>query len=67
LRVAWFARLHNIVLAARCWVLDRVMPLREAALLRLRASVARAGWLGHRFQHLRVRLAVGLAGAWPKV
>ncbi len=66
LRVAWFARLHNAVLAARCWVLDRVKPLREAALHRLRACVARAGWLGNRFQHLRVRLAVGLADAWPK-
>jgi hypothetical protein len=66
LRVAWFARLHNAVLAARRWVLDQVMPLREAALHRLRASVARTGWLGNRFQHLRVRLAVGLVGAWPK-
>jgi hypothetical protein len=67
LRVAWFARLHNAVLAARGWVLDRVMPLREAALRRLRMSVARAGWIGRRFQQLRLRLAVGLANAWPRV
>ena len=66
LRVAWFARLHNSVLAARRWVLDRVAPLREAALSRLRATVARVGWLGRRFQHLRIRLAVGLDNAWPK-
>jgi hypothetical protein len=66
LRVAWFARVHNSVLTARCWVLDRVKPLRDAALHRLRMSVARAGWLGHRFQRLRVRLVIGLDRAWPK-
>jgi hypothetical protein len=67
LRVAWFARLHNGVLAARRWVLDRVLPLREAALHRLRTSVARAGWLGRRFQDMRMRLAIGLLdNAWPK-
>jgi hypothetical protein len=66
LRVAWFARLHRGVLAARHWVLERVKPMREAALRHLRASVRRAGWLGRRFQHLRVRLAVGLDSAWPK-
>jgi hypothetical protein len=66
LRVAWFARLHHSVLAARRWVLDRTRPLREAALRRLRASVARTGWLGRRFQHLRMRLAAGLDSAWPK-
>jgi hypothetical protein len=66
LRVAWFARVHNGVLAARRWVLDRIMPLREAALHRLRTSVARAGWLGRRFQELRIRLAIGLGSAWPK-
>jgi hypothetical protein len=66
LRVAWFARLHDGVLAARRLVLDRVVPLRAAALRRLRSSVARAGWLGHRFQELRMRLAVGLDNAWPK-
>jgi hypothetical protein len=66
LRVAWFARVHTGVLTARRWVLDRVVPLREAALHRLRMSVARAGWLGRRFQHLRMRLAVGLDSAWPK-
>jgi hypothetical protein len=67
LRVAWFARVHNSVLAARRWVLDRVMPWHEAALRRLRATVARAGRTGQRFQHLRTRLAFGLASAWPKV
>jgi hypothetical protein len=66
LRVAWFARAHNGVLVARRWVLRRVVPLREAALLRLRASVARAGWLGRRFTNLRMRLAVGLDNVWPK-
>src|SRR4029077_8155209 len=66
LRVAWFARVHNAVLAARRWVLDRLLPLREAALRRLRATVARAGWLGQRFQHLRTQLAFGLGSAWPK-
>jgi hypothetical protein len=66
LRVAWFARLHHAVLAARSWVLDRVRPMREAALRRLRASIAGTGWLGRRFQRLRLRLANGLANAWPK-
>ena len=66
LRVGWFARAHNAVLIARRWILRRVVPLREAALSRLRASVARAGWLGRRFMHLRMRLAVGLDNAWPK-
>ena len=66
LRVAWFARVHNSVLCTRRWVLSRIVPLREAALLRLRASVAGAGRLGRRFQRLRARLAMGLAGAWPR-
>jgi hypothetical protein len=66
LRVAWFTRVHNTVLAARRWLLCRIVPLRDAALHRLRRSVARAGWPGGRFQRLRVRLVVGLAGAWPK-
>jgi hypothetical protein len=66
LRVAWFARVHNSVLAARRWVLDRVAPLRDAAMERLRRSVANAGWLGLRFQRLRMRLVVGLDNAWPK-
>jgi hypothetical protein len=66
LRVAWFARLHHNVLAARRWVLDGVRPMREAALRRLSASVAGAGWLGRRFGRLRMRLAVGLDRAWPK-
>jgi hypothetical protein len=66
LRVAWFARVHNTVLAVRRRVLDRVAPLRETALRRLRASVARAGWLGQRFQRVRTRLAFGFANAWPK-
>jgi hypothetical protein len=66
LRVAWFAQLHHGVLAARRWVLDRVRPMREAALRRLSESVANAGWLGRRFRRLRLRLAVGLDGTWPK-
>jgi hypothetical protein len=66
LRVAWFARLHHGVLAVRGCVLDRTRPLRDAALRRLRASVARAGWMGRRFQHLRMRLAAGLDSAWPR-
>jgi hypothetical protein len=66
LRVAWFARLHHVVLAARGWVLDRVRPMRQAALRRLRASVAGTGWLAPRFQRVRLRLANGVAKAWPK-
>jgi len=66
LRVAWFARLHRCVLAARLWVLERTRPMREAALRRLQASVAGTGRLRRRFQRLRMRLAVGLDNAWPK-
>jgi uncharacterized membrane protein YciS (DUF1049 family) len=66
LRVAWFARLHHTVLAARNWILDRTRPLREAALRRLTASVAGSSWLRRRFLRLRLRLAAGLASAWPK-
>jgi hypothetical protein len=66
LRVAWFARLHGRVLAARRWVLDKVRPLRDAALQRLQATVAGTGWLGRRFQRIRLRLAGGLNFAWPR-
>jgi hypothetical protein len=67
LRVAWFARLHHSVLAARRWVLDRTRPMREAALRRLQASVVGTGWVGRRFRLLRMRLARGLASVWPQV
>ena len=67
LRVAWFARVHEAVLAMRRWILDRVAPLRDTALRRLRRSVAGTGWLGQRFRRLRTRLAYGLINAWPKV
>jgi hypothetical protein len=66
LRVAWFARLHHGVLAARNWILDRTRPMRDAALRRLRATVTGTGWLGRRFQHIRMRLAAGLDTVWPR-
>jgi hypothetical protein len=66
LRVAWFARLHHAVLAARNWILDRTRPMREAALQRLQASVAGSGWLRRRFLRLRLRLAATLETAWPR-
>jgi hypothetical protein len=66
LRVAWFARLHHNVLAARSWVLDKMRPLREAAIQRLRSAMAGTGLLGRRFQRIRLRLAGGLDVAWPK-
>lgn len=66
LRVAWFAKLHHGVLAARHWILERTRPMREAALNRLRSSVSGSGWIGHRFRRMRLRLARGLATVWPQ-
>jgi hypothetical protein len=66
LRVAWFAKLHHGVLAARHWILERTRPMREAALHRLQSSVSVGGWIGWRFRRLRLRLARGLASVWPQ-
>lgn len=65
LRVHWFARIHDVVMTARGWLLAQLQPLRTKVLNRLYRSAKASGRIARRFTALRRRLAAALETAWP--
>ena len=61
MRVRWFARLHDGVMALRSRILARTQPWRDATLRRLQLSATSPNWAARRFQRWRARLAVRVA------
>jgi hypothetical protein len=67
MRVAWFARLHDLVFRARTWALNRIEPARIRLLSALRGSGWPVGRFRRRFRMVRWRLAAALDASWPRL